>query len=275
MTKTNKPAIICGVIGVICASLCIVTVAGFIAYVVARRTEWEGWGGLALLAMLVLLMQAVLAVGLLGTVCSFVGMIRCESRKLVVTGLLMNLGVLLCLGIYFCLAFVIPAQKTRRDLAHKRKQYLATRTPEQHLFDAIAQQKLAEVEDLLAHGVDSNVANSQGYRALHVAIMYSSLEIVTHLLEHGASDDPKQPIALHLAATFGNLEMLKLLVARGWDPNRRIDYYLNGTLVTSLDNAVAAGKTGRNKEAEIQYLLSLTGDKPKSADFERGASGHE
>jgi hypothetical protein len=268
MTKNHKPASICGVTGMICAALCIVAVACFVVFAITNRAQWAGWGGLVLLAMLVVLMQAVLAVGFFGVACSLVGIIRRETRKIVVTGLLMNVGVLLCLGIYFCLAFVIPTQKVKRDNARKREQYLATRTPEQHLFDAIAQQNLKEVESLLDHGVDSNITDSQGHRVLHVAIMNGSPEVVTCLLEHGAADDPKQPIALHLAATFGNLAMLKLFVAHGWDPNRQLDYYLNGTLVTPLDNAVAAGKTGRNKEVEIQYLSSLVVDKPRKSEQE-------
>jgi ankyrin repeat protein len=185
---------------------------------------------------------------------------------MVAAGLSLNLGVLLCLGLFFCFAFALPSLKMKRDRERKRAHYLATRTPEQHLLDAIGQKDLEEVRRLLEQGVDSNATHQSGRRALHHAILYGTAEIVKCLLEHGATDDPETPMALHLAATFGNIEMLKILVENGWDPNLGIDYLENGRLISPLDRAISASKTGRNREAEIRYLLGLTGGETNGAE---------
>jgi uncharacterized protein len=76
------------------------------------------------------------------------------------------------------------------------------------------------VEFLLAHGADvaAVARNSQRVTALHGAVARRDVEIVKMLLERGADPNAKQErgfVPLHDAAANGNLALVQLLVTHG------------------------------------------------------------
>lgn len=84
------------------------------------------------------------------------------------------------------------------------------------------------VEFLLAHGADvaAVARNSQRVTALHGAVARRDVEIVKMLLERGADPNAKQErgfVPLHDAAANGNLTLVQLLVAHGARVDARSD----------------------------------------------------
>jgi hypothetical protein len=86
----------------------------------------------------------------------------------------------------------------------------------------------AIVEFLLTNGAEVNTAsrNAQRVTSLHGAVARRDVEIVKMLLERGA--DPNAPqergfVPLHDAAANGNLELVQLLVKRGAQVNAKAE----------------------------------------------------
>jgi hypothetical protein len=127
-----------------------------------------------------------------------------------------------------------------------------------NLFDAIKRGNLNDVAMLLDNGEDANSEDfGTGLSALKWACSVycsttSRTAIVKCLLEHGARD----PLALHIAAAESNIEVVKLLVKSGWDPNCRKEYGI--TVETPLECAIQAKqKYGTSSDAIIEYLRQL------------------
>lgn len=78
---------------------------------------------------------------------------------------------------------------------------------------------------LVEHGADVNAKTAPdmgGLPPTHIAASVGSVEIVSLLLDHGASAaslDDNRDTPLHLAALFGRTKVVALLVARGADVN--------------------------------------------------------
>ncbi|MGE0010490.1 MAG: ankyrin repeat domain-containing protein [Candidatus Babeliales bacterium] len=87
------------------------------------------------------------------------------------------------------------------------------------LFDALEDNNLIVINELLLQGVDANAKTNHG-SALHMAARWGSQETIKLLLEYGANvhaQDFMQRTALHWAACKGTIEIIKLLLAAGAD----------------------------------------------------------
>ena len=110
---------------------------------------------------------------------------------------------------------------------------------------------------LVEHGADVNAKTASdmgGLPPTHIAASVGSVEIVSLLLDHGASAaslDDNRDTPLHLAALFGRTKVIALLVARGADINAlaRNDF-------TPLHYAA-----GRSSKDTVALLVALGADR--------------
>ncbi|KAJ7148555.1 ankyrin repeat-containing domain protein [Mycena crocata] len=125
---------------------------------------------------------------------------------------------------------------------------------------------------LLAYGADPNVTVPLFYMPLHLATMNKDLGMMTLLLDNGADVDAccgcdaASENPLHSACYRGNLEMVKLLVARGASLERE------GDRGTALGFAVLASKVevvkllldaGANVAVQVPLFVLLRGPGPQ------------
>ncbi|XP_014671481.1 PREDICTED: ankyrin-1-like [Priapulus caudatus] len=95
------------------------------------------------------------------------------------------------------------------------------------LMMAVNKGKEAVVQMLLSHGADANAANSYGVTSLHVAVVSGRLDIMCMLLEAGADPnvaatekvDGKSFTALHYSCDRLHIEMITHLLKHGANPN--------------------------------------------------------
>ena len=110
---------------------------------------------------------------------------------------------------------------------------------ESALMMAALKGELDGVKLLLERGAK---INQPGWSALHYAASGPEPEIVRTLLERGAEVDAPSPngtTPLMMAAQYGTEDSVKLLLARGADPNKRNQKNLN-----AADFAKLAGREG-------------------------------
>ncbi|GAF80317.1 unnamed protein product, partial [marine sediment metagenome] len=82
--------------------------------------------------------------------------------------------------------------------------------------------RTADVEKLLANGVDVNSRDRAGMTPLHLVAFLGHIKTAKLLIVHGAdvnAIDDKGETPLHLAADGGQLEIIKLLLDAGADVN--------------------------------------------------------
>ena len=100
------------------------------------------------------------------------------------------------------------------------------------LHKAASDMKLPRLRELLAEGVDPNIADPWGRTALQLAVRYAyqgeaeSLEAVRILLHAGAdinSADENGCTPLAYAALYGYAKLLKHLIAEGAEVNPRFE----------------------------------------------------
>ncbi|MFI4980561.1 MAG: ankyrin repeat domain-containing protein [Nevskiales bacterium] len=89
------------------------------------------------------------------------------------------------------------------------------------LLAAISSNSLPEVQLLLAHGADVDIADNAGWTPLHYAAWFGSSSVVLkELLDHGAKIDARNGrgiTALYFASVTGHEAQVKLLLERGAD----------------------------------------------------------
>ena len=152
------------------------------------------------------------------------------------------------------------------------------------LFNAIENESLTIVEDLLKLDCDPNATNSHGQTALMVAFMNGRLNVVAFLIHYGANleetldvairkgfydivakilsfdmdiiDDVLGQSSINVAIDVDSLEMVKLLLKH--DPDVNIDYARIGT--APILHAVSKGNI------EIIKVLLQNGAKPDVYD---------
>ncbi|KLJ09230.1 hypothetical protein EMPG_15338 [Blastomyces silverae] len=89
------------------------------------------------------------------------------------------------------------------------------------LHDAIKSGNAAQVEDLLASGVDVNLPDSHGFIPLEIAISCTNLEMVMVLLDNGADVNAitARGSILHHAVTHDNVKIVMTLLEKGANVN--------------------------------------------------------
>lgn len=89
------------------------------------------------------------------------------------------------------------------------------------LLAAISSNSLPEVQLLLAHGADVDIADNAGWTPLHYATWFGSSSVVLkELLDHGAKIDARNGrgiTPLYFASITGHEAQVKLLLERGAD----------------------------------------------------------
>lgn len=110
--------------------------------------------------------------------------------------------------------YSIPEKSQKRNLNH-----------EPGVFLAIKSLRLDALQMLSEHGVDVNSTWHEGQNALHCASIYGSLQMVKHLVAHGAalsSVNANGATALHLSASSKNdpKDKVTYLSSMGLDANR-------------------------------------------------------
>lgn len=89
------------------------------------------------------------------------------------------------------------------------------------LLAAISSNSLPEVQLLLAHGADVDIADNAGWTPLHYAAWFGSNSLVLkELLDHGAKIDARNGrgiTPLYFASVTGHEAQVKLLLAHGAD----------------------------------------------------------
>ncbi|TET37514.1 MAG: hypothetical protein E3J72_05615 [Planctomycetota bacterium] len=118
------------------------------------------------------------------------------------------------------------------------------------------------VKEFLAGGIDVNIADENGFSALHLATAVNNMEIAEFLLEKGANVSATMKeggTPLHVAAIIGAKDIAELLLAKGAKINARCNEN-----VTPLHAAAAEGL----KEM-VEFLASRGADiEAKDADGE-------
>jgi len=105
-----------------------------------------------------------------------------------------------------------------------------SKTPEGTTLLMMAAHDAEKVKLLIGHGADVRAKAKSGYTALMVATTYlGTSPSVRLLLEHGAEARPGKGVVfeaspLLLAAMAGDRDSIALLLAKGADPNRKMDF---------------------------------------------------
>jgi ankyrin repeat protein len=119
------------------------------------------------------------------------------------------------------------------------------------LHDAALKGHVEIVELLLAHKAEVNAPNQEGAAALHDAALAGKCAVAEVLLNHGAQIDARdrdqQATPLERAASWGRIDVVELLLARGANPLLKDK---NGK--TALDLAIA------NNQSEVVKVLMRT-----------------
>ena len=92
------------------------------------------------------------------------------------------------------------------------------------LHSAALEDRLEDVNALLAEGVDVNSFDASGYSALMLAAEKNNLDVVKHLISHGADLEARNPMgqtSLMLAIFPQNLFIVKVLLANEADVNAK------------------------------------------------------
>lgn len=130
------------------------------------------------------------------------------------------------------------------------------RTP---LMLAVCERDFARVFDLIIDGVDIHARTHRGWTALTYAVHGQEYQIARQLLDSGADPNPvasydMQDAPLAVAASQGDFDLVRLLIAHGADP----DTY------SGIFALRAEGYARRNGHHDISEFLLYHEDKPRT-----------
>lgn len=121
-----------------------------------------------------------------------------------------------------CIQTYLKESKENRCPSCRAESFLPYFRPgaskEDLLFQAINNQQIEKVKDLIADGVSLGAQNNEGETPLHVAIRSSNLALVQALILAGAPLETKNNRAdtpLSTAAKYGSAEMIQMLIDAG------------------------------------------------------------
>ena len=115
------------------------------------------------------------------------------------------------------------------------------------LIEAIKDNELEKVKELIKGGVDINVKNGNGWSSLHYAAIYNKPEIFEVLINEEANINAKDTwdfTPLHRASYKGNLEIIKSLLNKNADIN-----------IMNINNNTPLDIAKRENHQEIVELL--------------------
>lgn len=148
---------------------------------------------------------------------------------------------------------------------------MAPQQGSRELIDAIMSGNLAQVQALIATGVDLNSQNhglyGSGFTALHTAARYGKTDIARALIAAGANINTHNPdqygdTALHAAARYGYTETVRALIAAGANLEAR-----NSLGHTPLTVAASEARP-ENSFAALQAMQALSDlGRPTPPDF--------
>jgi len=139
---------------------------------------------------------------------------------------------------------------------------------DQRMTEAAEEGKTAEVRKLLQAGSDVNAVDRRGYTALHLAAVYRNLEMVRLLLESGAGVNCRAPetgcTPLYVAAVNGDAKIVGLLLEKG------ASLESSDTPGMMMNTAAICGHTSVLKllldaGAEVDAFCQTPGDTPLQA----------
>ncbi|KAF2867482.1 ankyrin repeat-containing domain protein [Massariosphaeria phaeospora] len=111
---------------------------------------------------------------------------------------------------------------------------------------------------LFARGADANVIGGESRRPLNVAAFNGSVEAVRLLLEHGADVDPNEEYlygsAVGVAARRGHVDVVKLLISKGWSPSKPMKTYGSFLTAASTYGHVDVVELLVTKESRVTVL---------------------
>lgn len=97
-------------------------------------------------------------------------------------------------------------------------------------YVACEENHTAVVRLLVERKANVNLVGGYSFRPINIAAWHGNEEVVRLLLENGAEIDPEQPeywygSALGAACRRGHVEVVKLLLSKGWSPTRAMKTY--------------------------------------------------
>lgn len=95
-----------------------------------------------------------------------------------------------------------------------------------NLIDAIVNNDLNAIEQLLRNGADINKKYEYDYTPLHVAVQENNIDIVKYLLENGAGLENRDiygntPLIRAVSSFRGNGDIIEYLLANGADKDTK------------------------------------------------------
>lgn len=150
--------------------------------------------------------------------------------------------------------------KSRSIRSKTKKQRGGVATQEQkdnYLLEAIENSEINNVERALSAGANMNVKNERGTPALIVAITwsYGNTEIIKLLLERGAdvnaTEDSIGATALAFASSDGHIEITRLLLEKGSDINAKDINGYTPLIEAAANNMIEVGRLLLEKGADI------------------------
>ncbi len=133
-----------------------------------------------------------------------------------------------------------------------------------NLFNAIRNNDLPNIQNLLANGANVNAQDNYGYTPLLFATFHNRLEIIILLLENGADaniPDNSGNTPLLRATWRNNLEAIKILLAKGADPNIHNNHKNTPLIIAASNNHSDVMKLLINNGANIN-AQDIDGETP-------------